>query len=71
MVWRVGGPLALVLAPTAAGLAGFVSLVALWLRRDRDDTTRRMHLVVLVTVAAFVAFLASHAGQSALGWWQD
>lgn len=71
VLWRVGGPLALVLAPTAAGLAGCASWVALWGRGDLDDRTRRLHLVVLLSVAAFIAFLASHTGQSALGWWQD
>ena len=71
MLWSLGGPLALVLAPFAAGLAGFASCVALWRRSDLGETTRRLHLVVLVAVAVFAVFLASHTGQSAIGWWQD
>lgn len=71
VLWSVGGSLALVLAPTAAGLAALASCVALWRRGDLDATTRRLHLVVLVTVVAFAAFLASHVGQSIIGWWQD
>jgi hypothetical protein len=70
-LWRLGGPLASVLAPFAAGLAGFASWVALWRRGDLDETTRRLHLVVLVAVATFAVFLASDAGQSAISWWQD
>jgi hypothetical protein len=60
-----------VLAPTAAGIAGFASLVALWRRGDLSDTTRRLHLVVVVAVATFAVFLASGPGQSVIGWWQD
>lgn len=71
VLWSLGGALALVLAPTAAGLAGFASCVALWRRGDLDDTTRRLHLIVLVAVAAFATFLASPAGRSTIGWWQD
>jgi hypothetical protein len=71
MLWSVGGPLALVLAPLAAGLAGAASLVALWRRDDLDPRTRRLHLVVLVAVATFAVFLASRPGQSAIDWWQD
>jgi hypothetical protein len=71
MLWRLGGPLALVLAPVAAGLAGFASWLALWRRGDLDETTRRLHLTVLVAVATFAVFLVSHAGQSAIRWWQD
>jgi hypothetical protein len=71
LLWGLGGSLALVLAPTAAGLAGFASCVALWRDRDLDETTRRLHLVVLVAVVMFGMFLTSHAGQSAIGWWQD
>jgi len=71
VLWSLGGQLALVLAPPAAGLAGFASCVALWRRGDLDDTTRRLHLVVLVAVATFAVFLASHPGQSAIGWWRD
>jgi hypothetical protein len=71
MLWSVGGPLALVLAPLAAGLAGAASLVALWRRDDLDPRTRRLHLVVLVAVTTFAVFLASRPGQSAIDWWQD
>jgi len=71
ILWSLGGPLALVLAPIAAGLAGFASGVALWRHGDLHDTTRRLHLVVLVAVATFAVFLASHPGQSAISWWQD
>ena len=71
MLWSIGGPLALVLAPLVAGLAGLASLVALWLREDLDPRTRRLHLVVLAAVATFAVFLASRPGQSAIGWWQD
>ena len=70
-LWSLGGPLALVLGPTAAGLAGFASCVALLRRGDLNERTRRLHLVVVVAVAAFAVFLASHAGQSVIGWWQD
>ncbi|MFC7494653.1 MULTISPECIES: hypothetical protein [unclassified Nocardioides] len=70
-LWSLGGPLALVLAPTAAGLAGCASCVALWRRGDLDATTRRLHLVALVSVATFAVFLASDAGQSVIDWWQD
>jgi hypothetical protein len=71
VLWSLGGPLALVLAPLAIGLAGLASWTSLWRRGDLDATTRRLHLVVLVAVAAFAAFLASHAGQSIIRWWQD
>ncbi len=71
MLWSLGGQLALVLAPSAAGLAGFASGVALWRRGDLEETTRRLHLVVMVAVATFAVFLASHTGQSAIGWWQE
>ena len=71
VLWSIGGALALVLAPLAAGLAGLASLVALWLREDLDPRTRRLHLVVLAAVATFAVFLVSRPGQSAIGWWQD
>lgn len=71
MLWSLGGSLALVLAPFAAGLAGFASWVSLWRRGGPGDATRRLHLVVLFVVAAFAVFLASRPGQSAIGWWQD
>lgn len=71
VVWRLGGPLVLVLGPTAAGLAGLVSWVSLWARGDLDDTTRRLHLVVLFAVATFAALIASTTGQAAFAWWQD
>ena len=71
VVWRLGGPLALVLGPTAAGLAGLVSWVSLWARGDLDDTTRRLHLLVLVAVATFAALVASPTGRAAFAWWQD
>jgi hypothetical protein len=71
ILWRLGGPLALVLAPIAAGLAGIASWVALWHRGDLDVTTRRLHLGVLVAVAMFAVLLASDVGQSAIHWWQD
>ncbi|CUR60201.1 membrane hypothetical protein [metagenome] len=71
VLWRVGGPLAVVLAPLTAGLAAASSLLALWRGDDLDSTTRRLHLTVLVTVAVFAALLASSFGQAAFGWWQD
>lgn len=71
VLWRVGGPLAVVLAPLAAGLAAASSLLALWRGGDLDSTTRRLHLTVLVTVAVFAALLASPSGQAAFTWWQD
>jgi hypothetical protein len=71
ILWRVGGPLAVVLSPLAAGLAAAASWLALWRGGDLDDTTRRLHLTVLATVALFAAFLASPSGQAALGWWQE
>jgi hypothetical protein len=61
----------LVLAPFATGLAGFASWLALWRRGDLDEATRRLHLLVLVAVAAFAVLLVSPAGQSAIRWWQD
>lgn len=70
-LWSLVGFLTLVLAPVAAGLAGFTSCVALWRRGDAGDATRRLHLMVLVAVAAFAVFLASPPGRSALDWWQD
>lgn len=69
-LWSLGGSLTLVLAPVAAGLAGLASVVALWRRDDLGDTTRRLHLVVLLAVAAFAVFLASPAGRSAIAWWR-
>ncbi len=71
LLWSLGGSLALVLAPTAAGLAALTSSVALWRRGDLDETSRRLHQVVLVAVATFAVFLASRTGQSVIGWWQD
>lgn len=71
ILWRLGGPLVLVLAPFAAGRAGSASWLALWRRGELDQATRRLHLGVLVAVAAFAGFLVSHAGQSAIRWWQD
>lgn len=71
VLWRVGGPLAVVLAPLTGGLAAASSLVTLWRGSRLDDTTRRLHLTVLVTVALFAALLASPFGQAALSWWQD
>lgn len=71
ILWSLGGPLVLVLAPWVAGVAGVASWLALWRRGDLDQATRRLHLVVLVAVAAFALFLVSHSGQSAIRWWQD
>jgi hypothetical protein len=71
VVWALGGPLTLVLAPVAAGVAGLTSLLALWRSGPLDITTRRLHVVVVVTVAGFAAFLVSGPGQAAIGWWQD
>jgi hypothetical protein len=71
ILWRVGGPLNLVLAPVAAGCAGVRSSWVLWAHRDLDDATRRTHLIVLVLVVAFIALLASPPGRAAAAWWQD
>jgi len=71
LLWRLGAPLGLVLAPVAAGLAGVRSACVLWARRDLDDTTRRLHLAVLVLLAAFAVLLASPIGQATLAWWRD
>ncbi|KQV73413.1 hypothetical protein ASC64_18395 [Nocardioides sp. Root122] len=71
VLWRVGGPLAVVLAPLGAGLAAAASLLALLRDGGPGGTTRHLHVAVLVTAATFAAFLVSPAGQSVLGWWQD
>jgi len=71
LLWRVGAPFGLVLAPLTAGLAGVRSGWVLWDRRDLDDTTRRLHLVVLVLLGAFAVLLASPIGQTTLAWWRD
>ena len=55
VLWRVGGPLTVVLAPLAAGLAAASILMALWRGDDPDRSTRRLHVAVLVMVATFLA----------------
>ncbi len=70
VLWRVGGPLAVVLGPVTVGLAAVASSWAL-LRGGLDVPARRLHLAALVAALAFVAFLASDAGRSVLTWWRD
>ncbi len=71
VLWRAGGPLAVVLCPAAVGLAGAASTLSLLRGQRMDDTTRRLHLAAVVGALAFVAFLLSPPGQSVLDWWRD
>jgi hypothetical protein len=70
VLWRIGGPMSVVLCPVAVGLGAAASSWALW-RRPSDAVTRRLHLAVLVVATVFVAFLALGTGQSVLTWWRD
>jgi hypothetical protein len=71
-LWAVGGLLTIVLGPVAAGLAGFVSLAALWTQRDAPSaTTRRLHVVTLLLVAVVWVALLSDGGSAMVAWWLD
>ena len=71
-VWAVGGLLTIVLGPVVAGLAGYVSLAALWVDGDVLSTTaRRLHLVTLLLVAAVWVGLVSNGGSAMMAWWLD
>ena len=71
-VWALGGMLALVLAPVAAGLAAYASVRALWLGGDAlTPGPRRLHLLTLALVAALFLVLVSAWGSGIVSWWQD
>jgi hypothetical protein len=71
-LWALAGSLTLVLAPLAAGLAAWGSLVALWAYGDALPTTaRRLHLVTLLLAAVLFAGLASAWGSGVVSWWTD
>jgi hypothetical protein len=71
-VWALGGLLTIVLGPVAAGLCAFFSLSALWTHRDAmPASSRRLHLVTLVLVAAVWVGFLSGWGSSVVAWWLD
>ncbi|HRD63752.1 MAG TPA: hypothetical protein PLZ93_14595 [Nocardioides sp.] len=72
LVWVLGAVCAVFLAPVAAGLAGWSSLVALWLHGDALlADVRRTHLLTLVVVATYAVVLAAMWGIGAFAWLGD
>lgn len=68
-LWMLGMIFSIVLAPVAAGLAGYASFVALWLRGDTLATSsRRMYLISLLVALSFLALFATWGGQALQGW---
>jgi hypothetical protein len=72
LLWMLGGVAVVLLGPVAAGLAGWSSLVTLWVRGDPlTASARRTHLVTLLLVAAYaVGLFAAWAG-GVLAWFSD
>ena len=72
VLWGLGGVAVVLLGPVAAGLAGWSSLVALWVRGDVLPTpVRRTHLVTLLLVGAYAAGLAAAWSTGVLAWFSD
>jgi len=72
VLWGLCGVAVVLLGPVAAGLAGWSSLVALWVRGDVLTTgVRRTHLVTLLLVAAYAAGLAAAWSTGVLAWFSD
>ena len=72
VLWGLGGVAIVLLGPVAAGLAGWSSLVALWVRGDVLTTSvRRTHLVTLLLVGAYAAGLAVAWSTGVLAWFSD
>ena len=67
----VGGLLTLVLGPFVWGITGCATAVALWSRRDMPYTERRVHLVTIGVLVAFLAVLMSDRSEAAISWWLD
>jgi len=71
-LWLVGAVAMVLLAPVATGLAGWSSLVALWVRGDVLTTrVRRTHLVTLLLVAAYAAGMGSAWSAGLMSWLTD
>ena len=72
VLWALAGVAVVLLGPVAAGLAGWSSLVALWVRGDVLTTpVRRTHLVALLLVAAYAAGLAAAWSAGVVAWISD
>ena len=72
LLWALGGVAVVLLGPVAAGLAGWSSLVALWVRGDVLTTSvRRTHLVSLLLLAAYAAGLAAAWSAGTLAWFSE
>lgn len=69
-LWAVAGPITVLLGPFAAGMAGYLSFAALWVKgAELSAHARRMHLVTLLIVAGLFAVLVSPWGSDVISWW--
>jgi len=72
LLWGLGAVATVLLGPVAAGLAGWASLVTLWVSGDvLTARTRRTHLVTLLLVAAYAVALAAAWAAGVLAWLSD
>jgi len=67
----VSGLLVLILGPFAWGITGYATVVALWGRRDLALAERRLLLVTLGVLVAFLFVLTSERTETAIAWWLD
>ena len=67
----LGGLLVLVLGPFVWGVTGCATVVALWVRRDMTIAERRLLLVTLGVLIAFLFVLTSERSEAAIAWWLD
>jgi hypothetical protein len=67
----VVGLLVLVLGPVVWGLTGCATVVALWGHRDLPTAERRLLLLSLAAVIAFLFVLTSDRSEAAVTWWLD
>ena len=69
-LWAMAGYFTILLGPLAAGMAGYLSFVALWLNgAELPARARRLHLVTLLVVAGLFVALVSPWGAELFSAW--
>jgi len=68
-LWMLGMVFSIVLAPVAAGLAGYASFIALWLHGGALPTSsRRAYLIALLVAVTFLAIFTTWGSETLSDW---